>query len=204
MTDIASAGLPPLRFGVAYDFRNPAGFDGLDNTRLYAAILEQAAFVDALGYDQVWLTEHHFVDDGYLPAFVPVAAAIAARTRRVRISTDVALIPFHHPLRLAEDMAVLDLLSGGRMELGIGMGYAVHEFAAFGMPRAQRVSRTEEAIEVMRQAWSDRPVTFRGKRYTVEGVEVFSLLRHSPLKRRAYLDRFFATGSELEGVSGES
>lgn len=172
-TDRLAEGRPPLRFGVAYDFRNPPGFDGLGNAELYAEILEQAALVDSLGFDQIWLTEHHFVEDGYLPSFVPVAGAIAARTRRVRISTDVALAPFHNALRLAEDLAVLDNLSGGRMELGIGMGYALHEFEAFGIPRAQRVSRTEEAIQVLRQAWSDEPVRFRGKRYAIDGVAVY-------------------------------
>jgi alkanesulfonate monooxygenase SsuD/methylene tetrahydromethanopterin reductase-like flavin-dependent oxidoreductase (luciferase family) len=162
-----------LRFGVAYDFRNPPGFDGLSNAELYAEVLDQVAWIDTLGFDQVWLTEHHFVDDGYLPSFVPVAGAIAARTQRLRISTDVALLPFHHPLRLAEDLAVLDTLSNGRMELGGGMGYAPHEFRAFGFPRAQRVSRTEEAVQILRQAWSDGPVHFNGKRYQVDGVEVF-------------------------------
>ena len=163
----------PLRVGVAYDFRNPPGFDRLSNAQLYAEILEQAAFVDALGFDLIWLTEHHFVDDGYLPSFVAAAGAIAARTTRVRISTDVALMPFHHPLRLAEDMAVLDNLSGGRMELGVGMGYAAHEFAAFGMPRAQRVSYTEEAVQVLQQAWSPEAVRFKGKRFAFEDVSVF-------------------------------
>jgi len=76
-------------------------------------------------------------------------------------------------LRLAEDVAVLDNISGGRMELGIGMGYAEHEFAAFGIPRSQRVSRTEEGIHVLRQAWSAEPVRFSGKRYSYEGVTVF-------------------------------
>jgi alkanesulfonate monooxygenase SsuD/methylene tetrahydromethanopterin reductase-like flavin-dependent oxidoreductase (luciferase family) len=164
---------PPLRFGVAYDFRNPAGFDGLSNAQLYAEVLEQAAVVDALGFDQIWLTEHHFVEDGYLPSFVAAAGALAACTKRVRISTDVALLPFHNALKLAEDMAVGDTLSGGRMELGVGMGYAVHEFDAFGVPRPQRVSRTEEAVQVLRQAWSDAPVNFRGKRYAIENVHVF-------------------------------
>ncbi len=163
---------PPLRFGVAYDFRNPPGFDGLRNPELYAEVLEQAAFADALGFDQIWLTEHHFVEDGYLPSFVAVAGAIAARTKRARISTDIALLPFHDALRLAEDMAVLDNLSNGRMELGVGMGYARHEFEAFGVPRAQRVSRTVEAVQVLRQAWSDAPVRFRGKRYAIENVAV--------------------------------
>lgn len=164
---------PSVRFGVAYDFRNPSGHGPLTNSEFYGAVLDQVAFVDQLGFDIVWLTEHHFVDDGYLPSFVPVAGAIAARTSRIRISTDIALLPFHHPIRLAEDMAVLDTLSGGRMELGVGMGYAEHEFKAFGIPRPQRVSRTEEGIEVLRQAWSSEPVRFQGKRYSFDNVEVY-------------------------------
>ena len=161
-----------LRFGVAYDFRNPPG-SGIPNPTLYAQVLEQVAFADQLGFDLVWLTEHHFVDDGYLPSFAVVAGAIAARTSRVRISTDIALAPFHHPLRLAEDLAVLDNLSGGRMELGLGLAYAPHEFRAFGIPRAQRVSRTEETIQILKQAWSDEPVRFAGKRYAFDDVMVY-------------------------------
>jgi alkanesulfonate monooxygenase SsuD/methylene tetrahydromethanopterin reductase-like flavin-dependent oxidoreductase (luciferase family) len=162
-----------LRFGVAYDFRNPPGRGGLSNAALYAEILDQVALADRLGFDLVWVSEHHFVDDGYLPAFVPVLGALAARTANIRLSTDVALLPFHHPLRLAEDLAVLDNLSGGRIELGVGMGYASHEFEAFGIPRAQRVSRTEEAVAILRQAWSNEPVRFQGKRFQFDGVRVY-------------------------------
>ena len=124
---------PALRFGVAHDFRCPPGSD-YTMADVYAQTMEQIALVDRLGLDLVWFSEHHFVDDGYLPNFVPVAAAAAAITSRIRIGTNIALAPFAHPLRLAEDMGILDQLSGGRMELGLGLGYAPHEFAAFGMP----------------------------------------------------------------------
>ena len=163
---------PPFRFGVAYDFRNPVG-SGRTDAELYAQIIDQIEMLDGLGYDQIWLTEHHFVDDGYLPSFVPVAGAIASRTKRVRMSTDVALLPFYHPLKLAEDMAVLDILSNGRMELGCGMGYIPKEFAAWGFPRSRRVSLTEECIQVLQLAWQDGPFSFHGKRYDFEDVEVF-------------------------------
>ncbi len=159
------------RFGVAYDFRNPPG-SGRSNAELYASVLAQAERVDALGYDLIWITEHHFVEDGYVPSFVAVAGAIAARTRRVRISSDVVLLPFQHPLRFAEDLAVLDNLSGGRMELGVGMGYARHEFTAFGIPRRERVSRTEEGIEVLRRAWSGDAFDFHGRHWRFEGARV--------------------------------
>jgi alkanesulfonate monooxygenase SsuD/methylene tetrahydromethanopterin reductase-like flavin-dependent oxidoreductase (luciferase family) len=161
----------PLRFGVAYDFRNPPD-GGMSNPEMYARVLAQAELVDRLGYDSIWITEHHFVDDGYVPSFVAVAGAIAARTLRVRISSDVLLLPFAHPLRLAEDLAVLDNLSGGRMELGVGMGYAPHEFRAFGIPRAERVSRMEEGLEVLKLAWAGEPFDFRGRHWSFEGARV--------------------------------
>ena len=162
---------PALRFGVAYDFRNPPG-STMSNPELYARVLAQAELVDQLGYDQIWITEHHFVEDGYVPSFVAVAGAIAARTLRVRISSDILLLPFANPLRLAEDLAVLDNLSGGRMELGVGMGYAPHEFRAFGVARRERVSRTEEGIEVLRRAWSGERFDFHGAHWRFDGALV--------------------------------
>ena len=140
---------------------------------VYAGVVAQAALADRLGFDFVWFTEHHFVADGYLPAFQPLAGAVAAVTKNIRISTDVALLPLYHPIRLAEELAVLDQLSNGRMELGIGMGYVPREFEAFGHSVSQRVSLTEEGIEILRQAWSDAPVNFHGKRYQISDVEVF-------------------------------
>ena len=97
---------------------------------LYRATLDQIQRVDELGYDSVWLTEHHFVEAGYLPSPLTVSGTIAAVTRRVRIGQDVLLLPHYHPVRLAEDLVVLDNLSGGRMMLGVGMGYVPSEFRA--------------------------------------------------------------------------
>jgi alkanesulfonate monooxygenase SsuD/methylene tetrahydromethanopterin reductase-like flavin-dependent oxidoreductase (luciferase family) len=162
----------PLRFGVMYDCRLRPG-TGTTMADVYASTVEQAALADRLGFDMVWFTEHHFVADGYLPAFQPIAGAVAAVTRTIRISNDIALLPFYHPIRLAEELAVLDQLSRGRMEFGIGMGYVPEEFRAFGHKVSHRVSLTEEAIHVMRQAWSDGPIEFSGKRYRISGVEVF-------------------------------
>src|SRR3981081_4098212 len=111
---------PPLRVGTVYDFRNTPE-SGVDMPILYAAIMDQVVMLDGLGLDLVWFTEHHFMEDGYLPSWVPVAAAMGSRTRRARFSCAVCLAPFNHPLRLAEDLAVLDNLTGGRIEVGIGM-----------------------------------------------------------------------------------
>src|SRR5260370_37135518 len=138
-----------LRLGVAYDFRNPPEA-GLSHQSLYAAILDQVAWLDGLGLDLVWFTEHHFVEDGYLPSWIPVAAAMAARTRHVRLSCDVCLLPFNHPIRLAEDLAVLDNISGGRVDIGVGMGYAAPEVRGLGPPASRRGSLTDEGLAVLR------------------------------------------------------
>ncbi len=160
-----------LRFGVAFDFRNPP-HSGVTLPEVYAQCLRQIRAIDGLGYDSVWITEHHFVEDGYMPSFVAAAGAVAAATQRVSISSNVLLMPFHHPIRLAEDLAVLDNLSNGRMMLGVGLGYAHHEFRAFGVERRHRVSLTEEGIQILRLAWNEARFSFAGKRYTFEDVAV--------------------------------
>jgi len=162
---------PPLRVGTVYDFRNTPE-SGMDMPSLYAAIMDQVVMLDGLGLDLVWFTEHHFLDDGYLPSWVPMAGAIAARTKRVRLSSDVCLLPFNHPVRLAEDLAVLDNISNGRIEVGVGMGYAPHEFRGFGLPVSRRVSLTDEGIEVLRHCFTGEKFSFHGKRYDFEDVVI--------------------------------
>ncbi len=147
---------PPFRVGVAYDFRNPPE-SGMSHPDFYAAVIEQIAWLDTLGLDLTWFTEHHFVEDGYLPSWTPVVGAVAARTKRLRFSSDVCLMPFNHPIRLAEDLAVLDNISNGRVEIGAGMGYAPHEFRGFGLPVARRVSLTNEALDVLKLAFTGEP-----------------------------------------------
>ena len=161
----------PLRFGVVHDFRSPPGSD-TPLRDVYAQALDQIEMLDQLGLDLVWFTEHHFLDDGHLPNFVPVAGAVAARTSNVRISTDILLAPFAHPIRLAEDLAILDNISGGRMELGIGMGYAAHEFRGFGIPQSNRVSLTEELVQILQLAWKAEPFSFHGKRFDFDDLLV--------------------------------
>ena len=95
------------RFGVCYDFRHPPD-SGVSDQQLYAEALEQVTWLDGLGADIVWFTEHHFVEDGYLPSWIPVASAMASLTNRVRFSTDICLHPFNHPIRFAQDHAGLD------------------------------------------------------------------------------------------------
>jgi alkanesulfonate monooxygenase SsuD/methylene tetrahydromethanopterin reductase-like flavin-dependent oxidoreductase (luciferase family) len=163
--------LHTLRFGLCYDFRNPPD-SGLTHPELYRAALRQIEWADQAGFDLIWFTEHHFVDDGYLPSWIPVASAAAARTSRVRFGTDICLLPFNHPVRLAEDLAVLDNLSGGRVEVGVGMGYAPHEFKGFGIPVARRVSLMEEGIEILQRCFAGETFSYSGKRYQLDKVRI--------------------------------
>ncbi len=163
--------MPNLRIGVSYDFRNPPD-SGVSDTALYAEILEQVQWLDQIGADLVWFTEHHFVEDGYLPSWVPVAGAMASVTNNVCFGTDICLMPFNHPVRLAEDLAVLDNISNGRVELGLGMGYAPHEFRGFGFPASRRVSLMDEGIEVLQHCFTGERFSYKGKRYQFEDVKI--------------------------------
>jgi alkanesulfonate monooxygenase SsuD/methylene tetrahydromethanopterin reductase-like flavin-dependent oxidoreductase (luciferase family) len=135
-----------IRFGLWYDFRNQSQWHQSPD-QLYAATLDQIAWGDNHEFDDVWLSEHHFIEDGYLPSSLPVAAAIAARTKRIRIASGVLLMPFHNPVRLAEDIAVVDVISGGRFELGVGVGFKHEEFEGFGVPFKERRARTNQSVE---------------------------------------------------------
>ena len=160
-------GIAPT-FGLWYDFRQklPPG----DYARFYAECLEEIEEGESLGLTGVWLSEHHFVDDGYLPSPLVVAAAIAARTRTMTVGTNVLLLPMHHPLRVAEDAAVADLISGGRFVLGVGQGYVQHEFETLGFERKYRPSLFEEGIEVMRHALGTGRTGYEGKRWSFDDL----------------------------------
>lgn len=163
--------VPELRVGVLYGFRNPPA-SGLTFPQSYARTLDQIRMVDDLGFAHVWITEHHFVDDGYMPSPLVMCGAIAAVTRRVRIGQDVMLLPFTNPVRLAEDLAVLDNLSDGRMMLGAGMGYVPSEFAAMGVPRRERRARMDDTLAVLELAWREEAFDFRGEHYSFDNVRV--------------------------------
>lgn len=160
-----------MRFGLYYDFRNPPGLRQ-DPTRLYDGILDQIARAETLGWDDVWISEHHFCDDDYLPSVFPMAAAIAARTRRIRIGTAILILPFHDPLRTAEDAAVVDILSGGRLELGVGAGYRAEEFAGFGIDPRERGGRLDEALPLLRRLFAGETVTHEGRYYRYRDVSL--------------------------------
>jgi alkanesulfonate monooxygenase SsuD/methylene tetrahydromethanopterin reductase-like flavin-dependent oxidoreductase (luciferase family) len=164
---LVSIGTVPT-FGLWYDFRQkpPLG----DYASFYAECFEEIEEAERLGYAGVWLSEHHFVDDGYLPSPLVVAGAIAARTQRMTIGTNVLLLPMHHPLRVAEDAAVAHLVSGGRFVLGVGQGYVQHEFEVLGFNRRYRPSLFEEGVEIIRRAWEEGRIGYEGKRWHFEDL----------------------------------
>lgn len=135
-----------IEFGVLMDVREGAyGGERID----------EVVVADRLGFDGVWLSEHHLTGDGMLPSPLVMAAVLAARTTRIRVGTNILVLPLHHPLRVAEDAAVVDLVSGGRLVLGVGQGYSEREFAAFGVDRRRRGALLEEGVRVIRSAWSE-------------------------------------------------
>lgn len=149
-------------FGMRFDFRVPDFAPGSAADR-YAAALDMAAWADRNGIMFINLSEHHGSPDGYCPSPLPVAAAMAARTQTLRITIGAMVPSFHDPLRLAEDIAVVDLLSGGRVEVVLTNGYVASEFEMYDVPLRERPSRTTEAVEVLRQAWTGEPFEYRGR-----------------------------------------
>jgi len=148
--------------------------DGSSRTfaREYREAIELVRLAEALGFDSAWVSEHHGSSDGYLPSLLPMLAAFAAATERIALGTGVVLTPFHDPLRLAEDAAVVDQLSEGRLILGLGLGWREEEFRMFGVPIAERARRTEETIEVLRRAWTGARFTFEGAIFRYDRVKV--------------------------------
>ena len=161
-----------MRIGYGYITAQHHPDDHRSDVEIYREAVEIAVELEAGGIDTIFTSEHHFVDDGYMPSQLPVLAAIAARTSRIRLATGVLLAPLFDPLRLAEDAATVDLISGGRLILGLGIGWREEEFEGFGVPMRERGSRLAASIAVLRQAWSDGLVTGDGRHFRYEGLNV--------------------------------
>jgi alkanesulfonate monooxygenase SsuD/methylene tetrahydromethanopterin reductase-like flavin-dependent oxidoreductase (luciferase family) len=151
-----------MLFGLRFDFRNP----DIANTSMadrYGAALDMAEWADSLGCTSISVSEHHGSQDGYLPSPIPMLAAMAARTTNVRFMIAALIAPFHDPIRLAEDMIVLDNLSKGRVDLIVAGGYVHEEFAMFDVPMNERGKRVTEAVAVLKAAFSGEPFEYRGR-----------------------------------------
>lgn len=147
---------------VSYDMRAPAF--GVPAAELYAAALDQVEWADGLGFDLVGLGEHHASPDGYNPSPLVLAAAMGGRTKRIRFRTSVVLAPLYDPIKLAEDAAVTQLVTGGRLLLGIGGGYRPAEFEMFGRRLEDRWRAIGETIALLRLAWTGEPFEWQGRR----------------------------------------
>ncbi len=168
-----------VNFGLWYDFRNPVRWHVPFET-LYQKTLEQISWAETIGFDSVWLSEHHFTDDGYTPSPLVIASAIGARTQRLRIGTNLLQIPLHDPIRLAEDAATVSLLTGGRFDLGVALGYRQFEFEAFHRQLRQRPSLLEESVEILRRAWRGESINFHGRRFRVGDLRITPIPEHTP------------------------
>lgn len=157
--------------GLMFSFRNPAAWRR-PFVEVYRDELALIEYAEELGFDTIWLTEHHFADDGYSPSILTLAAAIAARTTRVRIGFNLLLLPLHDAVAVAEDIATLDVLSNGRIDVGLGQGYARHEFAGFGIDPADRLGRFREGLDVLQGLWTNDTFSYTGKHYRVDSAQL--------------------------------
>lgn len=161
-----------MKFGLGLFSMQTHADTGYSHRELYARNIEYVRLAEQVGFTSAWLSEHHFLPDGYSPSSLVVASAFAAATSTIRIGTAALLLPLHNPVRTAEDAAVVDNISGGRLDLGVAIGYRKEEYEGLGVPMNERPSRIEEGIEVLRRSWDEGPFTFRGKRYTFEDIDV--------------------------------
>lgn len=145
------------------------GFIPTEGGPFFKEALEEAVHGEALGFDSVWLEEHHGIRNHYWPSPLMALAGIATRTERILLGTDIIVLPFYHPVRVAEDVALLDVMSGGRAILGVAIGYRGSEFELYGQPMDGRGGQYVEMLKIMRALWTQDEVDFAGRHFTLRG-----------------------------------
>jgi alkanesulfonate monooxygenase SsuD/methylene tetrahydromethanopterin reductase-like flavin-dependent oxidoreductase (luciferase family) len=146
---------------------------GLEDSQGYDSFIEYVVEADRLGFTQLFMVEHHFTGQGQVSASMTVLAYLAARTRKIRLGTAVVVLPWHNPVLIAEQVATLDLLTGGRVDFGVGKGYRKTEFDGFCIPMAEATERFDEAMEIIRKAWTaEGRFSHHGKRWHYENIVV--------------------------------
>ena len=165
--------------------------EGWSEQAVYDSALRQMLDAESLGYHSVWIAEHHFNDYGICPAPPVLASYVAARSTTLRLGMGVSLLPLHHPVDLAEQLAVLDVVSGGRLDVGIGRGGTLQDYQTFQSARSESRQRVEEGIALMRQCWSGQPFDFQGQFHSGAGLHA----RPRPTQR-PHPPLFMAANSE--------
>ena len=167
-----------MKLGIYSSIANPPRGDDID--RCIDEVIAEAQLAEQAGFDACFFGEHHQDKDGFLPSPLIVATAVASRTQTLRVGTSVILLPLHHPVKVAEDVVTLDLVSKGRVTLGVGLGYQAADFRAFNVPIRERVSRLEESMEIIRRCWAGEPFSFHGRHFDLEDVRVSPLPYQRP------------------------
>lgn len=165
-----------FKLGLLNLFENP---EGLSEHEMVKRQMEVMVEAEDLGFDSLWPAEHHFSEYGYLGAPQVSLAAVAARTKRIRLGTGVVVLPFHNPIRIAEDFALLDLMSDGRVSLGVGRGYQPIEYKGFGLDQANSRQMFEEALDIVKLAWTQEAFSYHGRFYKFDDISV----RPKPLQQ---------------------
>jgi alkanesulfonate monooxygenase SsuD/methylene tetrahydromethanopterin reductase-like flavin-dependent oxidoreductase (luciferase family) len=160
-----------MAFGYLYDFRNPVQWRR-SWPELYAEILDFIVWTETLGFTGAWVPEHHGAEDGYMPSPSVALDAIAARTKTIKLGSAIALAPLYHPVRFAEECAVLDILSNGRLEMAIAIGYRRREAQAYGVDFSKRGNRTDEFLEIVRRLWTGETFSYDGKHFVLKNASI--------------------------------
>ena len=158
-----------MKFGLVYCLQAP---QREQLGQLYRDFLEQGLLAEKTGYDNVLVCEHHFTDDGYFSKPLSCITGLAALTQKIRVGTGVLLLPLYNPVHLAEEAATIDVMSSGRLILGVGQGYRQEEFDAFGIPLNERWSRLEEGTKIIRGLWSQESFSFSGRHFKLPSVNL--------------------------------
>ena len=170
-----------MKFGIYSSIADPPA--GADLSSKVEEVVSEARLAESVGFDSCFFGEHHQDKDGFLPSPLIVAAAVAAQTTTLNLGTSVILLPLHHPVKLAEEVITLDIVSRGRFILGVGLGYQPVDFRTFDIPIESRVSRFEEEIEIIRQCWSGERFNFSGEHFNLEDVAIRPLPYSDPSPR---------------------
>jgi alkanesulfonate monooxygenase SsuD/methylene tetrahydromethanopterin reductase-like flavin-dependent oxidoreductase (luciferase family) len=158
-----------MQLGIYLNAQHPARDDP---ARRFAETVEQVRLIRALGFDSIWGGEHHATPGFHYFPLLPLLQRLASEAEGLSLGTNLILLPLHNPVEVAEIGAFLDVISGGRFLLGVGLGYRPEEFALFGVPMTERVSRLVEGIEIIRRLWTEDGVTHHGRHWRLDGVSI--------------------------------